>query len=91
MSEQMRVTIKRSSKKQSYTVEKRSDGHYYITSVPSSKSSIKEGDRVLEINGIPSSEFKSEKAANDLFERVILDIIPDEDDDDDDDSDEDLD
>lgn len=47
-----------------------------VSSVPSKKSSIKEGDRVLEINGVPYTDFKSEKAANDLFEKMVLEIVP---------------
>jgi C-terminal processing protease CtpA/Prc len=59
-----------------------------VTATPSKKSSIKPGDRVLEINGVPYTDFKSEKAANELFEKMVLDIIPAEEDDDDDESEE---
>lgn len=54
-----------------------------MTATPSKKSSIKPGDRVLEINGVPYTDFKTEKAANELFEKLVLDIIPADDEDDD--------
>lgn len=54
-----------------------------VTAVPSKKSSIQPGDRVLEINGVPYTDFKTEKAANELFEKLVLDIIPNDEDDDD--------
>ena len=47
-----------------------------MTAVPSKKSSIQPGDRILEINGISHTAFKNEKAANELFEKLVLDIIP---------------
>lgn len=47
-----------------------------MTAVPSKKSSIQPGDRILEINGISHTDFKNEKAANELFEKLVLDIIP---------------
>lgn len=59
--------------------------------MPSKKSSIQPGDRVLEINGVPYTDFKDAKAANELFEKMVLDIIPGEEDDDDEESDDDLD
>lgn len=37
------------------------------------------GDRVLEINGVKSQDFKNEKHANDLFDVLMLGVIPDED------------
>ena len=49
-----------------------------VTAVPSQKSSIQPGDRVLEINGVKHTEFKTEKRANDLFEMMVLDTVPDE-------------
>ena len=58
-----------------------------MTATPSKKSSIKPGDRVLEINGVPYTDFKSEKAANELFDKLVLDIIPNDDDEEDDDED----
>ncbi|KAG7362784.1 hypothetical protein IV203_026144 [Nitzschia inconspicua] len=74
-----RIEIKRNSKKKSgYEVEKRDDGFFYITAVPSKKSSIQPGDRVLEVNGVKHTEFKTQKRANDLFEMMVLDMIPDE-------------
>mmetsp|Transcript_48380 Transcript_48380/g.54133 ORF Transcript_48380/g.54133 Transcript_48380/m.54133 type:complete len:100 (-) Transcript_48380:460-759(-) len=88
--QEMRVHVKRNSKKKSgYEVEEREDGFFYVTSVPSKKSSIKPGDRILEINGIKHTEFKTAKRANDLFDTMVLDIEPndDETDSDDDDSD----
>ena len=53
-----------------------SDGYYYLTAVPSKKSSIQPGDRILEINGVNYKNFKSEKKANELFDMLILDIVP---------------
>jgi hypothetical protein len=50
-----------------------------VTAVPSKKSSIQPGDRVLEINGVSHTDFKTEKKANDLFDMLILDIVPNED------------
>lgn len=47
-----------------------------VTSVPSKKSSIKPGDRVLEINGVQHTDFKDEKTANDLFNKTSMDVIP---------------
>ncbi len=47
-----------------------------VTAVPSKKSSIQPGDRVLEINGVPYTDFKDAKSANELFEKLVLDIIP---------------
>lgn len=42
---------------------------------------------MIEINGVPYTEFKNEKAANDLFEKMVLEIVPgDGDEDSDDDS-----
>jgi hypothetical protein len=54
-----------------------------VTAVPSKKSSIQPGDRILEINGVGHKDIKSEKAASDLFELLVLDVLPDEEDDDD--------
>jgi hypothetical protein len=56
-----------------------------VSAVPSAKSSIKEGDRVLEINGVKYTDFKTEKKANDLFDMMVLDVVPGDDDDDSDD------
>lgn len=53
-----------------------------MTVVPSKKSSIQPGDRVLEINGVRHTVFKTEKKANELFDMLVLDIIPGDDDDD---------
>jgi C-terminal processing protease CtpA/Prc len=47
-----------------------------VTSVPSKKSSIQPGDRILEINGIKYTEFKTAKRANDLFDTMVLDVEP---------------
>jgi hypothetical protein len=62
-----------------------------VTVVPPKSSSIQPGDRVLEINGVPYTEFKNEKSANELFEKLVLDVIPNdaEGDDDEEDDDED--
>jgi hypothetical protein len=51
---------------------------HQVTVVPSTKSSIQPGDRVLEINGVKHTEFKTQKRANDLFEMMVLDTVPDE-------------
>lgn len=96
MSETTRVLIKRPAKKKvGFEVEKRKDGYYYVTAVPSKKSSIQPGDRVLEINGVPYTDFKDTKMANELFEKLVLEIIPadneDDDEQEDEDSDDDLD
>mmetsp|Transcript_33201 Transcript_33201/g.78417 ORF Transcript_33201/g.78417 Transcript_33201/m.78417 type:complete len:101 (-) Transcript_33201:372-674(-) len=75
--QEMRVQVKRSSEKKSgYAVEKRSDGFYYVISVPPKKSGVKPGDRVLEINGIKYTEFQSAKKANKLFDTFVLDVEP---------------
>lgn len=50
-----------------------------VTTVPSKKSSIQPGDRVLEINGVGYKDFKTEKKVNELFDTLILDIVPDDD------------
>ena len=69
--------------------------HYYyrcgccffiVTAVPSKKSSIQPGDRVLEINGVKHKDFKSAKAATDLFDLLVLDTKEEEDDEDSEDS-----
>lgn len=49
-----------------------------VTAVPSAKSSVQPGDRVLDINGVKHTEFKTQKRANDLFEMMVLDTVPDE-------------
>ena len=49
---------------------------YLVTAVPSKKSSIQPGDRVLEINGVSYKDFKNEKKANDLFDMLVLDVVP---------------
>jgi C-terminal processing protease CtpA/Prc len=73
-----------------YEVEKRQDGYYYLTAVPPSSSSsrtksstIHPGDRILEINGVKYTDFKTAEKANALFDMMVLDIIPGDDDDDD--------
>lgn len=38
----------------------------------------------MEINGVKYTDFKTEKKANDLFDTMVLDVVPDDDDDDDD-------
>ena len=84
--ENLRVLVKRGTvkKKSGYEVEKRHDGYYYLTAVPSSKSSIQPGDRVLEINGVKYTDFKSVENANSLFDMMVLDVVPVDDDDDND-------
>jgi nucleoside-triphosphatase THEP1 len=73
----MRVQVKRSSKKKVvYEIEKRDDGHYYFVSVPSKKSSIKPGDRLVEVNGVKESDFKSVKKATTLFDTLVIDVVP---------------
>jgi hypothetical protein len=47
-----------------------------VTTVPTKKSSIQSGDRILEINGVGYLDFKSAKKANELFDMLILDVIP---------------
>lgn len=85
----LRVHVKRNSKKKSgYEVEKRSDGYYYVTAVPSPKSGIQPGDRVMEINGVKYTDFKTTQKANALFDMMVLDVVPGDDDDDDDSDDE---
>lgn len=81
----LRVHVKRNSKKRSgYEVEKRPDGYYYVSAVPSAKSSIQPGDRVLEINGVKYTNFKTAQKANALFDMMVLDVVPGDDDDEDD-------
>lgn len=75
--ETMRIQIKRSGKKKAaFEVELRDDGYYYITSVPSKKSSIQPGDRLIEINGVKDKDFKDPEKAKALFDMLILDIVP---------------
>ena len=45
-----------------------------MKSVPSKRSSVRPGDRVLEINGVKYTEFKSVKKANELLDTLILDV-----------------
>ena len=74
--ESKRVKITRASKKPvGFEIEQREDGHYYIAAVPSKKASINVGDRVVEINGVPASEFKNEKKANKLFEKLVMEVV----------------
>jgi hypothetical protein len=35
----------------------------------------------LEINGVKYTEFKTQKKANDLFDTMVLDVVPDEEED----------
>ncbi len=72
---QITVTIKRKSKKKAgFEVEKRSDGFYYITKTPKRCTKISVGDRVLEINGTSSEDFKSQENANDLVDTLRIDL-----------------
>ncbi|KAL3936167.1 MAG: hypothetical protein SGBAC_008466 [Bacillariaceae sp.] len=77
----MRIQVKRGGKttgkkKPSFEVEKRDDGFYYISAVPSAKSSIKIGDRLIEINGVKDKDFKDAEKVKGLFDMLILDIVP---------------
>jgi hypothetical protein len=73
--QETRVLAKRKSKRKSgYEVELREDGFYYIKSVPSKNTSVKPGDRVLEINGVNYTEFKTTEKANKLFDTLVLDV-----------------
>eukprot|EP00980_Cylindrotheca_fusiformis_P008623 scaffold1830_cov117-Cylindrotheca_fusiformis.AAC.22 len=75
--ETLRIQVKRNPKKKAaFEVEQRSDGYFYITSVPSKKSSIKPGDRLIEVNGVKSADFKNAKRALELFDTLIIDVIP---------------
>ena len=65
------------------------DFFFLVTSVPSKKSSIQPGDRLLEINGIKYTEFKTVKRANDLFDTMVLDVEPNDDETDSDEEDSD--
>ena len=70
-----RILAKRKSKKKSgFEVELRDDGFYYIKSVPSRRSSVKPGDRILEINGVKYTEFKTAEKANKLFDTMVFDV-----------------
>jgi predicted metalloprotease with PDZ domain len=60
-----------------------------VTSAPSKKSSIQPGDRLIEINGIKYTEFKTAKRANDLFDTMVLDVEPKDDETDSDEEDSD--
>jgi hypothetical protein len=76
----LNITVKRkSSKKIGFEVELASDGHYYLTKVPPGHKSSAIGDRVLEINGTPYHEFKSEDHANELFDTFRIEVIPNDD------------
>lgn len=69
------VTVKRHSKRKAgFEVEKRDDGHYYITKVPDGFSKIGVGDRVVEINGTTHLDFKTAKRANDLIDSFRLEV-----------------
>jgi hypothetical protein len=69
----LNITVKRKSKKKSgFEVEKREDGHYYITKVPPGYKSIGVGDRVIDINGTDYLDFGNEKNANDIFDSFRL-------------------
>ena len=69
------VTVKAYSKNQAgFEVERRDDGHYYITKIPPSNKSIGVGDRILEINGTSFSNFKSAQHANNLFDTFRLEV-----------------
>lgn len=69
------VTVKRKSKKKpGFEVEKRSDGFYYITKIPKKCTKISVGDRVLEINGTSSEDFKNQENANDLVDTLRIDL-----------------
>jgi predicted metalloprotease with PDZ domain len=75
--ETMRIQVKRNPKKKAaFEVELRDDGYYYITSVPSKKSSIRPGDRLIEVNGVKDADFKNAKRAKELFDTLIIDIVP---------------
>lgn len=79
--ETLRIQVKRNPKKKAaFEVEQRDDGYYYITAVPSKKSSIKPGDRLIEVNGVKDADFKSAKRAKELFDTLIIDVIPNDDD-----------
>lgn len=45
---------------------------------------------MLEINGVPYTDFKTEKAANELFEKLVLDIVPSEEEEEEEEEDEDI-
>ena len=69
------VTIKRKSKKKAgFEVERKDDGFYYITKVPSGFKKIGVGDRVMEINGTTYLNFKDKKHANDLIDCFRLEV-----------------
>ena len=69
------VTVNRKSKKKpGFEVEQRSDGFYYITKIPKNCTKISVGDRVLEINGTSSEDFKSQENANDLVDTLRIDL-----------------
>ena len=74
----MRIQVKRGvkNKKPAFEIEKRDDGYYYITSVAAKKSSIKPGDRLIEINGVKDKDFKDVEKVQGLFDMLIMDIVP---------------
>ena len=78
----MTIQVKRKSKKSSgFEVEKRDDGHFYVTAVPEKSKSLSIGDRVLEINGIKCEDFpEDDKDVNALFDVLLLGVIPNDDD-----------
>lgn len=47
-----------------------------VSAVAKKSKSVTVGDRVLEINGLAATEFKSEKHAIDMFDTLNLGLIP---------------
>ena len=69
------VTVKTKAKKKSgYEVEE-FDGKYIVSKHPP-RARVNEGDKIVSINGVPATDFKNEKAANDLIESVQLVVVP---------------
>lgn len=69
-------------KKSGFELEQQEDGFYYIAKVPKNCTTIGVGDRVLEINGIMHTDFKTQKKANGLLDTIRLEVIPMDSDDD---------
>lgn len=88
----LHITVKtKPEKKSGFELEQQEDGFYYIAKVPNNCTTIGVGDRVLEINGITHTNFKTQKKANGLLDTIRLEVIPMDSDDDSEEDDSDAD
>ena len=75
--EEMVLTLNlkaKGKKKSGLEVELRNDGHYYVSRTPKGATGISVGDRVLHINGVNATNFKSEHHANDVIDTFQLEM-----------------